>query len=139
MKRCTLQLIVFAGFLVSCKDDRIATEEVDIDFKTFISKFSTDSIFQISRIKFPLIVKELELSDSSYYIEKKINTTDHRNMDFSKQKKESGQSGYTLEHRIENNKATIELRGIDNGIITDYYFEKIEGKWTLVSWVDSST
>lgn len=151
MKRCSLQIIVFAGVLFSCKDsdiksvniksntEHIVTDDADIDFKTFIVKFSKDSLFQISRIKFPLIVKELELSDSSYYLEEKINITDHRNMDFSQQQMESVQSGYTLEHKIENNKATIELRGIDNGIITNYYFEKIEGKWTLISWVDSST
>ena len=41
--------------------------------------------------------------------------------------------------KIEGNKATIELRGIDNGISGDYYFEKIDGKWTLVTWIDSST
>jgi len=38
-----------------------------------------------------------------------------------------------------NTTARIEIRGIDNGIMVDYLFAKIDDAWMLVEVEDSST
>jgi hypothetical protein len=45
---------------------------------------------------------------------------------------------YTQNIKTKGNKAVVEIRGVDNGIYSDFYFEKINGKWHLKSWNDSS-
>lgn len=35
--------------------------------------------------------------------------------------------------------ATIEISGMDNGILVDYLFQKINGAWMLIEIDDSST
>lgn len=113
---------------------------VDNSFNDFIDKFSTDSIFQISRIRFPLKTKWYDLDndrDSVIYEDK----SGFKLMDFRK-KKSTAQYGQ-WEQRIvvdkNNASATIEIRGIENGIMVDYLFEKINGAWILFEIDDSST
>jgi hypothetical protein len=113
-------------------------EAVDDNFNDFIEKFSVDSTFQLSRIKFPLKTKLYDLSndkDSIIYQDR----AGFEMMDFSK-KKPSGQY-VQWEQRIvvEREKARIEIRGIENGIMVDYLFEKISGAWMLIEIDDSST
>jgi hypothetical protein len=38
-----------------------------------------------------------------------------------------------------NASATIEIRGIENGIMVDYLFEKVNGAWMLIEIDNSST
>ena len=122
----------------STRENKIPTN-IDDDFNVFLSYFNKDSIFQISRIVFPIKVQELELKDSSEMVEKVYYKKDHRNLDFTVKKFDSNIDNYTQHIRIEKNKATIEIRGVDNGIIMDFFFEKRGGKWMLTSWTDSST
>lgn len=114
-------------------------DNVDDDFKIFLSYFNKDSIFQISRIRFPVPYKELELSDSSDLVNKIYEKKNHHHFDFSLQKSEKTIEQYKEEMRINKNEAVIEVRGIDNGFIMDYFFQKINGRWMLITWIDSST
>lgn len=144
---CILMLVVISSCknASNLKDDKttfgISNVPVDVDksFDTFILHFSQDSIFQINRIKFPMRVQELELNDSSEMVWRTINKSDHRTMNFSPPKFKDNIDNYTQKIKPNGNKATIEIRGIDNGIIMDFLFEKIGGRWMLVSWIDSST
>jgi hypothetical protein len=117
----------------------IISPGVDKDFNTFLTYFSKDSVFQISRIAFPLKVEELELNDSLEMIEKVLEREDHQHMDFSPPKFESNLDNYTQKVRVDKDKATIEIRGIDNGLLIDYIFEKRNNRWMLITWTDSST
>lgn len=106
----------------------------DADFKQFIKKFNTDSVFQISRVKFPLKVTWL-LEDSLLYLDK----TDYSTMDFSV-KKSSRPSNRWKQTVVETNTtAVIQIRGFDNGIYIDYLFEKMKGIWIFTEIVDGST
>ena len=62
-------------------------------------------------------------------------------MDFRKKKSDSRYDQWKQDAVLDKggNKATIEIRGIENGIMVDYYFEKDDGKWMLVAVHDSST
>ncbi|MCV9933784.1 DUF4348 domain-containing protein [Flavobacterium sp. LS1R47] len=104
------------------------------DFNHFFRLFNHDAVFQISRVNFPLKVKinndDLELVD--YIIPKEKYTS----IDLDKKPEERG---YKQQLILKKDKAVIQQRGIDNGIFIDYFFEKKDGKWQLVTWVDIST
>ena len=109
---------------------------VDDNFKTFLSYFNNDSIFQVSRINFPLTVKE---TDADFELKEHIiEKATFRKMDFTYNEQKVNKE-YEQTVKIEKDKATIEIRGIENGILADYNFEKRKGKWVLVTWTDSST
>ena len=130
-------LIIFN--VIGCKNERKEAEKIDENFGVFIEKFSRDSLFQISRVNFPLNVKELD--DDYESVEKKIYKKEYRKLDlrYNETFAKRDLSKYKKRIILEKNKAIIEISGIDNGIMTDIYFEKKNGKWNLISWDDSST
>ena len=115
-------------------------EANDENFYDFIEKFSSDSIFQLSRTKFPLKIKLHDLdndTDSLIYCE----MSNYEMIDFRK-KKSTGQYDQWEQLIIvdkNNTSATIEIRGIDNGIRVYYIFYKINGAWMFIEIDDSST
>ncbi len=115
-------------------------EDVDINFNDFIYKFSTDSTFQLSRTKFPLKTKWYDSDngrDTIIYKEK----SSFEMMDFRRKKSKGEYDQWEQKIVVDKNNtsAKIEIRGIENGIMVDYLFEKTEGKWMLIAIVDSST
>jgi len=115
-------------------------ENVDADFKVFLSYFSKDSIFQVSRVNFPLKVMEVDENNMLETIEKSISKKEYTTLDFQYPKDALTREydKYTQKIKTNGNKAIIEIRGYDNGICTDFFFEKLEGKWFLKSWDDTS-
>ena len=107
------------------------------DFNEFFKKFTTDSLFQIERVKFPW---ELEM-----YIEDGLGVEETSKDDwrFSTFYYETGyasrqEDAYTQEIKSYGDTVKLELRGIDNGIHIDYEFATDKGKWMLVSGKDYS-
>jgi len=117
-----------------------AREAIDNNFNDFIDKFSADSTFQVSRTKFPLKTKWYDLDndrDSLIYKDK----SSFEMTDFRKKKATSEYDQWEQKIEVDKNNtsATIEIRGIENGITVDYLFEKINGAWMLIEIDDSST
>ncbi|MBF7091654.1 DUF4348 domain-containing protein [Flavobacterium sp. ALJ2] len=116
------------------KPEIVSDKSTQEDFNHFFKLFNHNIVFQLSRVRFPLKVKinndDLELVD--YVIPKQEYTT--INLD-----KKPEERNYKQQIILKKDKVTIQQRGIDNGIFIDYYFEKIDGKWQLVTWVDIST
>ncbi|NHN26259.1 DUF4348 domain-containing protein [Flavobacterium jejuense] len=108
--------------------------KIEEEFSNFIEKFSKDSIFQISRIHFPLTIQllddDFELVDFSIVKGDYLMLTFMYPSDFVEFKQKTV---------VDENDAFIEVRGTGNGIMIDYFFEKINGKWQLKTWVDKST
>ncbi len=115
-------------------------ENIDEDFNIFISYFSKDSIFQISRVSFPIKVLEVDDNNMLESKEKNINIEQYTTLDFKYPKDALTREfdRYIQKIKIKNNETVIEIRGVDNGICSDFFFEKINGKWTLKSWNDKS-
>ncbi len=125
---------------LNTKSEITIPQNVDSEFKLFLDFFNRDSTFQMSRIDFPLRVTdfnniEYELSEriinkNEYFLKKfSINKT--------LEKENFGEYEQTI--TIENNKALIEIIGIDNGIAVEYEFKKNNGEWKLITWTDQST
>lgn len=115
-------------------------EDIDGNFNDFINKFSTDSTFQLSRTKFPLKIKSYDLNNDSDSIIYK-DRSKFEMVDFRKKKSTGQYDQWEQKIVIGKNKAsaTIEIRGIDNGIMVGYLFEKINGMWMLIAIDDRST
>jgi hypothetical protein len=138
-------------FLLSCgtkpTDSTTADKETDSltiskikdgeEFDEFFEKFTTDSLFQMERTKFPfrtlwttedgVTVHETAKDDwthSTFYYE---DSYAKREID-----------AYTQEMKIYKDSAKIEQRGVDNGIYVDYLFLRLKGKWVLYSGKDYS-
>jgi hypothetical protein len=115
-------------------------ESIDSNFNLFIDKFSADSSFQLSRTKFPLKIKWYDIendNDSLFY----KNKSNFEIVDF-RQKKSKGvedQWEQKIVLNTNNTLATIEIHGIDNGILVNYFFEKVNGAWILIAIEDIST
>ena len=116
-------------------------ENLKTQFKLFLNHFNNDSIFQISRIIFPLKIFESDYENEYELKERVIEKEEFRkiNLSYEKSFETRKYDKYKQTIRLEGNKAIIEIRGIDNGIYSDYIFEKIDGKWKLKTWTNSST
>jgi hypothetical protein len=130
--------------LTSCNNNTanrlsVDKETVDNNFNNFIEKFSTDTGFQLSRIKFPLKTRWYDLGndeDSLIYKDK----SGFEMIDLSK--KSTGQHEQWEQKIVvgkNNTSVKVEIRGIENGITVDYLFKKINGAWMLIEIDDSST
>ncbi|MBF6640277.1 DUF4348 domain-containing protein [Flavobacterium sp. J49] len=115
-------------------------ENVDEDFKTFLGFFSKDSIFQVSRVKFPLKVMEVDENNMLESKENVIQKNEYSTLDFEYPKDALTREldRYTQNIKTKGNETVIEIRGVDNGIYSDFFFEKVGGKWFLKSWDDKS-
>jgi hypothetical protein len=123
------------------KPELVRFKDVNSNFHDFINKFNKDSLFQKSRVKFPITIEYADWKKDYEYTKETIQKSDYNIMTFEYDEsyKTRDIDKYEQIIKVNGNKATIELRGIDNGISGDYYFERIDEKWTLVTWIDSST
>lgn len=111
---------------------------LDSDFRKFLTYFSNDSLFQVSRIDFPLEVTGTD--DNFKDLKITINKGDFQKVNFGDTTAATREfDKYEETIRVNGNKAIIEIRGIDNGINIDIFFEKKNGQWKLLTWIDSST
>ena len=112
------------------------TNSTDEDFTTFLKHFSTDRDFQFSRIKFPMKVKT---NDADYQLQDEIlEKKSWHTVDFTYDPNDP-MNEYRQKITLTGDKAVIECVGIDNGIMADYYFERKNGLWFLVTLTDAST
>ncbi|MDR7210043.1 DUF4348 domain-containing protein [Flavobacterium piscis] len=151
MNQNSIILVFLIAFLfTNCKNETIKKADtifekqspkvMDENFVTFLNNFSRDSIFQISRIKFPLKIKEIDNENMIQLIEKTIPKSEYSKLDFtySKDALTRELDRYSQKIVFKNNIAVVEIRGVDNGIYSDFSFEKIDGKWFLKTWKDQS-
>ena len=110
-------------------------------FESFFDTFSSDSIFQKNRVKYPL--KELYADDleSSKMKVNLINISNYRYQDFTVDKNamnnEYGKYTIEIDKKSESSVHYKHL-GYDNGISITYKFNLIEGCWYLVEIEDMS-
>ena len=129
------ETIVIKPELVKFKNNQLTT--VDNQFKDFLVAFNKDSIFQVSRVKFPMIVEFADSEKDYEYSKEEINIKNYHKLNLIEDS--SSNPEYERFIEINDNKGTVEFRGIENGISSEYIFEKINGKWMLITWVDAST
>jgi hypothetical protein len=102
------------------------------NFDSFFKKFSSDSVFQLTRVKFPLkITSESEDGDSTCF----LNKSDWRYASFGNRR--------DTDEIIQTKKVNKELINVqltvkETGIFVNHYFTIEHGKWRLGYIVDDS-
>lgn len=99
-------------------------------FESFIEKFSLDSLFQESRVVFPL--KKKYLNENSREVEKLVDAKDWWRVVLE------ATDNYTMRYfkKRKENQGIVEFKGIENGINISYIFELRDGEWFLVEMED---
>ena len=116
-------------------------EEIKIeDFESFFKKFSKDSIFQFTRIDFPISYYTIDIEDNKEeYI---YNRDEFWYTDFTKDAEAATQEIDPYEpivRRKSDTEVTYIRMGIDNGIRIEYYFIlDPTGKWRMTKIIDNS-
>jgi len=130
-------LLTACGLNPSDTEDKqtLRTEKFD----DFFTKFTSDSVFQIKRIKFPLVTMISDNEDRMRINETPIDRWSHLNLDYKSEYQTRQIDAYTQEMRMFKDSVIIELRGIDNGIYIDYIFQKCGEQWYLILKRDFSS
>ena len=118
-------------------DNAVAVEEFD----NFIRKFNAEESFQLNRIKFTL---KAILTDAEHEgiapMEATIGRYEWEMLDLTYDSTflTRPYDQYYQVVRFRNDSAIVEIRGINNGIYADYYFELVDNQWFLVSLYEAS-
>jgi hypothetical protein len=107
------------------------------DFNEFFKKFTTDSVFQVERTKFPFrVIWSTEDGETTHETAKEdwTHSTFHYENGFATRQED----GYTQEIKLFGDSVRLEQRGVDNGIYVDYLFIRDKGKWILFTGRDYS-
>jgi len=121
-------------FLTSSKE--ISIEEIpDLEFIDFIKEYSRDSVFQRNHTQFP-VTKYFSDYEKDYEVVKTTITREKwENLNIMK----GIQDLMILTTTNKSNKyRNIYYRGVENGIMVKYTFEKINGEWMFIKFEDYS-
>ena len=103
------------------------------NFDIFFEKFSSDSLFQRSRIKFPLSIETYDI-DVDSNIKSTINAGKWEFFNIK-----GLDSNYIITPGKEKDQNIINLQKKETGISVDYIFQKRGDKWIMVKIIDQST
>ena len=124
-------------------DYTLKKEECGKSFEVFFEQFSKDSIFQKSRVQYPL--KELyikSLDPTIIKIDTTYNSSEYNYIDFTEDKygMEREYGKYTVEiEKIDSDSIHYKILGYDNGIHIIFKFKRVDTCWLLVGILDEST
>ncbi len=111
------------------------------EFDDFLQEFSMRESFQLNRIKFPIkaIVPDAE-HEGMAPMEETIGRYEWEMLDLTYDSTYLTRpyDQYYQVVRFQDDSAVVEIRGINNGIYADYYFELIDNQWYLVSLYEAS-
>lgn len=108
----------------------------DVEFINFLTKFSTDSVFQNKSISFPIVE---HYADAENNYENAQRTIKQEYWKFWKLTDELHHLLILTDIQEENKYRNIFFRGVENGIWVKYTFERINGNWILIKLEDHST
>lgn len=111
------------------------------NFSEFLKRFREDSVFQKSRVDFPLPQDILENVDDDRYNTEKIKAEDwhYANFRYDPSFATRELDAYTERIVKEQNRIKMIYEGVDNGINIILEFELQNNQWMLVRWSDLST
>lgn len=129
---CIIACILLGGsFLMSCKDQFAKSKGAGESFEHFFSKFHSDSLFQMERIRFPLPginTDEMAMDDTIYYWEAE-NWKMHHDVNLDT-------TDFIVERNISDSLTVEKIYEENTGFIIERTFEKIDGRWYLVYYKD---
>lgn len=123
---------------IATADTPAAKESIQTEsFNEFFLHFTSDSVFQMERVKFPFRILMVE-DDGETIHETAQDDWTHSTFYYDESYATREIDAYTQQIKNYGDTVKIELRGVDNGIYLDYKFALENGKWFLVSALDYS-
>jgi len=112
-------------------------------FPVFVKLFKTDSIFQLSRIKFPLTKETLEENDGTGTPERVTTEINSNQWIYLSLKYDSTYStrdidAYTEKLILSIDTAHLLYLGVNNGINVEFIFSRTNNNWYLTRLIDLS-
>ena len=119
------------------------SKNCDESFDDFFERFSRDSVFQKSRVKYPIEESYIEnLESTEIKVDIINNPEEYTFIDFTEDEnafnKELDKYRVIIE-KLDKENVYYKNDGIDNGINIIYKFKLIEGCWYMVEIEDKST
>ena len=111
-------------------------------FDPFFDRFNKDTIFQRSRVVFPIDNYLTPMEELNYeMVNQPIDSNDYLILDLTYHDSLAKQEFNAFQRNIQTKKDTtwVTFTGIDNGIHEEFIFARRKGKWFLVKVVDAST
>jgi hypothetical protein len=117
-----------------------ATQNCNTEFNYFFERFSRDSMFQKSRVKYPLRWSYYSGNYDKLQVEM-INHQEFSYFDFENDVNAKGkkQGAFEVGMSISKDKVVYQRTGIDTGLLMSFQFKLINGCWFLVEILDEST
>ena len=117
----------------------VVNAEVNDEFREFLHRFSTDSLFQREHVQFPLKFTHDNPAgekDSTFTVSKKI----YASVDLVTPGEDPfGNITQAVTKMMGDNNAVVTVLGEKGGIYIEFFFELVNDKWTLREVIDSST
>lgn len=111
------------------------------DFNLFFTKFKADSVFQKTRIVFPLIYETYVPSEDAPEIKiEKVKESEWKYISFywDPSYAKRNQDAYNQEISIKTDTTLINYNGVDNGISIQMIFKCKDKKWFYCKMIDRS-
>lgn len=121
------------------ENSTVELQPQDSSFNSFLVAFCSNEEFQLTRINFPFKVKLIDIEDNEEIIKISNEEWKHWNLLDTAGIKTREYNAFSQTTEVLENSATIQVRGIDNGIWIDFTFELRDGRWYLTEKTDSST
>ena len=117
----------------------IFTSDTDKDFTSFFIRFSKDTPFQFTRIKFPLFVNRYDpAKDTNTIIYQDISTYKPINF-YDTGAGRNNNLRQEISFSKDQKQALVLITGDENGLVVTYTFIKSQNHWMLAGIDDQST
>lgn len=141
VKRYYFEKIKESWYLEAVNKEKLAHVKSDAnteDFFDFYERFSTDSVFQKSRLQEPLAFVTIDPEDEFQILEATLD--DEQWFSFRPPLLHGKLTNvhYGQREEVDSNSKIIEFKGFGNGFSNTLYFERRNGLWKLVKFEDLS-
>lgn len=132
--------IVICLLFLQCQNKiRNNSDDLESSFKSFIQDFKSDSSFQAAHIKYPIKKEIYDVYGEDKIIDY-ISEEEWIHLSFKNQSESNEQDKFEMIiNSLDNNSIVYIMKGIDNGILIEYIFEKKNSDWILVEIKNKST
>ncbi|MCU4158365.1 DUF4348 domain-containing protein [Carboxylicivirga sp. A043] len=113
-------------------------DEIKEQFDLFLAKFSSDTLYQLRHVQFPLEIKNIDIEDNTELVLVSSEQWKHLDLRYDENMANREVDTYEQVLEVSSDSCIVIFKGIDNGIWIDHVFERKNNEWILVRLIDTS-